>query len=164
MISAASTAAALALVLSLAPSASAISTPDQGSSATTADREFKLKQQKKISRGIFKHTNRFRRGHGLNRLRDGKCVDRAANRQARKMARRQEIFHQDLGKILDKCEAGRVGENVASGGTTGRSVVRMWKNSEGHRANLLGEKYTHLGVGAVRRGGTLYSVQVFLSR
>ena len=51
-----------------------------------------------------------------------------------------------------------VGENIAYGYPTPEAVVRGWMNSEGHRANILSQSYTHLIVGIE---GT-YWVQLFL--
>lgn len=39
------------------------------------------------------------------------------------------------------------GENIASGYTTPEAVVAGWMNSPGHKANILSDKYTHIGVG-----------------
>lgn len=39
------------------------------------------------------------------------------------------------------------GENIAQGQRTPEEVVKAWMNSEGHRANILSDKYTHIGVG-----------------
>ena len=48
------------------------------------------------------------------------------------------------------------GENVASGYTSAKQVVSGWLNSEGHRANILNEKFTKLGVGFVANTGNRY--------
>ena len=40
-------------------------------------------------------------------------------------------------------------ENIAMGYATAEAVVTGWMNSAGHRANILSEKYTHIGVGHV---------------
>lgn len=45
--------------------------------------------------------------------------------------------------------AGYSGENVATGHTTPKQVVDSWLKSQGHRANILNEHYTKLGVGLV---------------
>ena len=44
------------------------------------------------------------------------------------------------------------GENIARGYKTPEGVVRGWMNSEGHRKNILKERYTHIGVGYVEKG------------
>lgn len=38
-------------------------------------------------------------------------------------------------------------ENLAGGRADPVSTVEQWMNSEGHRKNILGEKYTHIGIG-----------------
>ena len=39
------------------------------------------------------------------------------------------------------------GENIAAGQKTPQQVVTAWMNSPGHRANILSENFTYLGVG-----------------
>jgi uncharacterized protein YkwD len=40
-----------------------------------------------------------------------------------------------------------LGENIAYGLTDGEAAVNSWMNSDGHRANILNEHYTEIGVG-----------------
>ena len=54
------------------------------------------------------------------------------------------------------------GENIAKGQTSAQQVVEAWMNSEGHRANILDEKFTHIGVGYVSSGH--YWTQMFISK
>ena len=52
-------------------------------------------------------------------------------------------------------------ENVAYGATTGKQVVTLWKNSPGHRRNMLGH-YKYIGIGIAKdRQGRIYYTQVF---
>ena len=53
------------------------------------------------------------------------------------------------------------GENIAYGQTTSEDVMNAWMNSAGHRANILGEKYTHIGIGVYESGGVIYWSQFF---
>lgn len=55
-----------------------------------------------------------------------------------------------------------VGENLAAGQTTPEQAVTDWMNSPGHRANILDERFTEIGI-AVRVGGDygVYWVQEF---
>ncbi len=53
------------------------------------------------------------------------------------------------------------GENVAYGYATPEAVMSAWMTSEGHRANILNEGYTDIGVGYFTDGGRGYWVQVF---
>lgn len=55
-----------------------------------------------------------------------------------------------------------VGENIAWGQKSPEEVMNAWMNSPGHRANILNEKYTRIGVGHYQNGkGTNYWVQLF---
>src|SRR3954470_23077123 len=86
----------------------------------------------------FTETNASRPDHGLKPLKPNECLRHAAVRQAKLMAQAEQIFHQDLGRVMKDCHLNTAGENVAYGYPTGRSVVNDgWMNSEGHRANIL---------------------------
>lgn len=50
------------------------------------------------------------------------------------------------------------GENIAQGATTAEGVMSLWMDSDGHRANILSERSTEMGVGFC--GGSTW-VQVF---
>jgi len=41
------------------------------------------------------------------------------------------------------------GENIAMGYSTAEAVVKAWMNSESHRANILSDRYTSMGIGFV---------------
>ena len=45
--------------------------------------------------------------------------------------------------------------------TVAAMAVDNWLHSEGHRENLLGGEYAHLGVGVFQRGQTFWITQVF---
>ncbi len=107
-------------------------------------------------------TNNKRQANDRATLKRGRCVQRFARKQAKRMANQDRMFHQDLGPILNQCDLSMVGENVAYGYDTGRKVVRAWMHSEGHRANILNRHYRLLGM-AMRRAddGTPYAAQVF---
>lgn len=57
-----------------------------------------------------------------------------------------------------------VGENIAAGQATPQKVVTSWMNSEGHRANILSEDYTHMGIGYYHtsKGYQYYWAQIFI--
>lgn len=52
------------------------------------------------------------------------------------------------------------GENIAYGQQSAQEVMTAWMNSEGHRANILGD-YTYIGIGVYENGGTIYWSQMF---
>lgn len=59
-----------------------------------------------------------------------------------------------------------VGENIgkfrnSTGSFSPQELVAGWMNSPSHRENILHPDYTHLGVGIVKQGGTLFATQNF---
>ncbi|WP_404468007.1 CAP domain-containing protein [Sutcliffiella horikoshii] len=54
------------------------------------------------------------------------------------------------------------GENIAQGQQSPEEVVNAWMNSEGHRANIMNENFTHIGVGHVEEGN--YWTQMFIGK
>ena len=53
------------------------------------------------------------------------------------------------------------GENIAAGQENAEDVMKSWMNSEGHRNNILGKSFTHIGVGCYEHNNKLYWVQLF---
>lgn len=123
--------AATLITLTLVPTAPA-------TAATTAG---------SYSRSAFAATNHQRVKHHRVKLRRGECLHGFAKRQAVRMARREEIYHQDLQAILRKCGMNLVGENVAAGFPSGKSVVNDgWMKSKDHRANILEPRYRRMAI------------------
>ena len=111
---------------------------------------------------LHNQTNQARRTHDIRKLKPGRCLQRFAQRQARRMAKQQRLYHQNLGVVLHRCHARRVGENVAYGYSTPRANTRAWMNSPGHRRNILDRRFTRMGIGvAVDRHGRTWTAQVF---
>jgi uncharacterized protein YkwD len=111
-------------------------------------------------------TNAVRHDRHLHGLRPDRCLQRFAARQAERMAARHLMFHQDIGTTLRRCHLRAVGENVAVGYPSGRSVVRQgWMKSPPHRANLLHRSFRIVAV-AARRGsdGRWYASQLLAQR
>ncbi|WP_206055689.1 CAP domain-containing protein [Nocardioides sp. GY 10127] len=107
-------------------------------------------------------TNHARTSRGRVALKKQACVQRKAEKQARKMARTGTLEHQDLGPVMDDCGLTDAGENIAYGYANGRAVVRAWMHSPGHRANILNKRFRLLGMAAVKDDdGTWWACQVF---
>ena len=108
-------------------------------------------------------TNAAREANDRKAFKVDECLRGFAVKQARKMAAAGEIFHQDLGAIMDECGLVTTGENVAYGYPTGRKVVNKgWMRSDGHRANILNPDFKLVAVAARRdEGGTWFVAQVF---
>ncbi|WP_141014228.1 CAP domain-containing protein [Nocardioides sambongensis] len=112
--------------------------------------------------GTVAHTNRRRVAHERRQVRVHRCLTRMARKQARRMAAQERMFHQEMGAVLRRCDLSRVGENVAYGYPTGKSVVKAWMHSPGHRRNILDGRFRLIGVGAARSDdGVWYAAQVF---
>ena len=110
---------------------------------------------------VYVHTNRHRAAHDRVALKKSTCLDRYAERQARRMAKQQRMYHQDMGPILRRCRLSQVGENVAVGYPGGKSVTAAWMHSAGHRRNMLNSRHRLVGVGAYQdERGRWYVAQV----
>jgi uncharacterized protein YkwD len=123
-------------------------------------------QQKGIDDDVLKYTNQFRRANGLTELRMNEDLSKIAEKHSEDMAKGRCAFgHSGFDKrereASKKMHCTAFAENVAFGAETGRQVVDLWKNSPGHRQNLLGH-YKYMGIGVSKsRDGSLYYTQVF---
>ncbi|HET6996573.1 MAG TPA: CAP domain-containing protein [Chitinophagaceae bacterium] len=116
---------------------------------------------------VLSHTNQFRRSHGLSSLVMRDDLNAIARKHSENMARGRIGFgHSGFDKRYRQvCTQVRgvheVAENVAYGARSGKEVVKQWKNSPGHRRNMLG-KYKYIGIGTAKdRRGNIYYTQVF---
>ena len=53
------------------------------------------------------------------------------------------------------------GENLAKGYKTPEDTVNAWMNSPGHRANILDNSFTYVGIGVYKHNGYYYVAQEF---
>jgi uncharacterized protein YkwD len=114
--------------------------------------------------------NKRRADHGCNPLRANKAITRAARKHTRKMANANSLSHQlpgepSLGQRLTNAGYKHwrlVGENIAYGYPTPKSVVRGWMNSPDHRQNILKCRFRDTGVGyATTAAGVAFWTQDF---
>ena len=111
---------------------------------------------------VFDNANAQRKKYDRVSLKGSKCLDRFAERQAKRMADQQRMYHQHLGPILEACNLSMVGENVAYGYSNGRAAVTAWMKSPGHKADILNPKYRLTAVGAYQdEDGRWYVAHVF---
>lgn len=134
-----------------------------GMTALTAAPAQAASQASKYGTSAERTTNRHRAKHDRVKLKGNKCLKKYAKRHARKMARERYMRHQPLRPVLSACNMRMVGENVAYGYRSGRSVVSDgWMKSPGHRKNILRRKYRRSEVAAVKGSdGLWYAVQLF---
>ncbi|KAA0273191.1 MAG: CAP domain-containing protein [Acidobacteria bacterium] len=146
--------AALLLALALVPEGAAAA-QCKGGDASPA----KL-SDKRAARAVLCLINKQRRRHHLRPLRRHRAQTEAARAHNRRMVERGCFSHRcpgepDLAGRLTRagylpcgCSWG-IAENIAFGsGRAGspRSIVDAWMSSAGHRANILGAGYRHIGV------------------
>lgn len=121
-----------------------------------------------VEQTVIDRTNAERKLAGLRPLAESQQLADAARRHAHDMARRDVMDHKLGGRLpADRVRATgfeyrAVGENIAQRQPTPKAVVDAWMDSRGHRQNILGEQFTHIGVGmAINSKGEPYWVQVF---
>jgi len=111
--------------------------------------------------------NKERRQLGLRTLRPDARARAVAEEHARRMARRGRIYHNPaLGTAAGRRRLGSpafVGENVGVGPSV-RAVHTAFMRSDDHRRNILLPRYRRVGVGAAWQNGSLWVVEVFLTR
>jgi hypothetical protein len=118
--------------------------------------------------------NNFRRAHKLGPLLRSAVLDDAARAHVADLLRRNYFEHtspegftsEHRVGLLARRFVGAAGENIAmqEGGDTqpGPSeFAKMWRESPGHRANMLRPDYTHIGFGVVAKGDRTIAGTVF---
>jgi uncharacterized protein YkwD len=113
---------------------------------------------------VIKYANVERARRDLRKVSPSACLDSYAESWARNMAKKQRLYHQELGPILSKCKLSQVGENIAFGYPSGKSVTKAWIGSPPHKANLLNRRHRLIGVGAVRDKNGYWWVSEILGR
>ena len=116
---------------------------------------------------VFDQTNQFRRSKGLSRLQLRDELNTIAQQHSENMAGGRvafghEGFAQRSAGASTAIHAIRsFAENVAYGPASAKEIMNMWKNSPGHRSNMLGHyRYTGIGIAADKQGQIFYT-QVF---
>lgn len=119
---------------------------------------------------VLRLVNQERKKQGLNELVLNHTLNGIATKKAEDMRDNNYFSHQSAryGSPFEMLQSFGVkyssaGENIAAGQKTAQQVMNDWMNSSGHRANILNNNYTELGVGYVE-GGTYgtYWVQLFV--
>jgi hypothetical protein len=123
--------------------------------------------------GVMAFTNRERRNAGLTVFLADAELDRVALERARDMFAKGYFEHvspsgESASTVAEDIEYEyiTIGENIALGNfADDETLVQAWMDSPGHKANILHNKFTHLGV-AAEKGlyngkQTWISVQIF---
>ncbi len=123
----------------------------------------------KLEKEVLKETNQFRKSRGKKLLQWHDGLSELARQHSEAMASGNTPFgHQGFelrekqARKLLSARLSAVAENVAYGSETASDVVTQWKNSPGHRQNMLGN-FRHIGVGtATDAEGRIYFTQIFV--
>lgn len=119
---------------------------------------------------VLELVNEERREAGLSRLRLSVRLCEIARLKAEDMAERGYFSHNSpiYGSAFDMMSEYGInymtaGENIARGQKDAEAVVASWLSSDGHRDNILKERYEEMGVGcAVDDRGRTCWVQMFV--
>ena len=114
-------------------------------------------------------TNEKRASRGLKPLNANWELSRVARYKSQDMANNKYFSHTSptYGSPFNMIKNFGIkyrsaGENIAYGQRTPAQVVNSWRNSAGHRANMLNANYTDIGVGYVANGN--YWTQMFIQK
>jgi uncharacterized protein YkwD len=115
------------------------------------------------SGGLAHQINQFRAANGVHKLRVSRSLNRSATRYARRLIRTDRFGH--ASRIQASSRFSSLGEVLAykpGWRKSGRSALRMWMRSGGHRSTLLMRRFSHIGAGRARGrfGGRLVTIWV----
>jgi len=111
----------------------------------------------------YSMVNSLRSSVGVGELSRSGELNTKAQKQADRMAAKGTIFHSK--SLSSGVSAGwsRIGENVAMAGSI-EDAQKALENSPPHYENMTNGAFTEMGVGVTVKNGTVYVVQVFVSR
>jgi uncharacterized protein YkwD len=97
----------------------------------------------------------FRAANGLGPVGVDSRLMQAAATQAEAMGERDEMGHNVIGPLSRRVSAagydwGATAENLGAGYVSLEGAMQGWKDSPGHRKNLLNPRVSEIGVAAVR--------------
>jgi uncharacterized protein YkwD len=101
----------------------------------------------------------YRRAHGLSAVQADSKLDAVALRQAQAMASSGTISHSAGGSFSSRVaplRKSRAAENIAAGFLSFAETLKQWKESAGHRANLLMPGAKKVGVASVANARSPY--------
>ena len=133
-------------------------TPDSGSGGGSSQTSYAAQ--------VVSLVNAERAKYGLSALTMDSSVTAAAQVRAGELYRSFSHTRPDGRSCFTALrEAGAsysgAGENIAYGQRSPEAVMQAWMNSSGHRANILSNKYTKIGVGYTVKNGVTYWTQMF---
>lgn len=123
-----------------------------------------------IAADVTELVNAEREKAGLKGLKNDPKLNSIADMRAKELTKLFSHTRPDGTDCFDALEDNGIknvysGENIAGGYPSVKAAVEGWMKSEGHKANILGENYTRIGVGFYKDDSDLgyYWVQIFTS-
>ena len=122
-----------------------------------------------MEQAVLNLTNAERQKAGLSPLQsDSKLMD-SARAKSKDMSANKYFSHTSptYGSPFDQMKSFGVSyrsaaENIAQGQRSAEEVVKAWMESPGHRQNILGANFTHIGIGYDANGN--YWTQQFIQK
>lgn len=132
--------------------------PGSGSSSNTGSAAQQPSDADSVRNQILQLVNQARAEAGLQPLRTTSALNSAAQTRAQELSQVYSHNRPDGSSCFTVLgEKGisyrSAGENIAIGYKTAQQVFNAWMNSEGHRKNILSEKFTHIGIGYTAQQG-----------
>ncbi len=119
---------------------------------------------KQILRGleneVIRQVNAERAKYGLHPLSVSARLNSAALVRAQEIVAKFSHTRPD-GSSWSTVSSEAFGENIAKGHSSANRVMAAWMTSQGHRANILRERFGSIGVCALKVNGITYWVQLF---
>jgi uncharacterized protein YkwD len=128
--------------------------------ASAADRRSAEQVQTRLETLV----NRKRAAVGVRQLRISARLERYAGGHSADMAARGLLYHDAALRAEVLSGASAWGENVGRTKSDDAALAlhRMFLASPAHRANVLRSRWTHMGIGVVKRNGVVYVTQRFV--
>lgn len=135
-----------------------ITIPDANSLSSYEQQVFELVNKERVARGLatFKYNNNLAY---CARVKSQDMIDK------KYFAHNSPTYGSPF-QMMEKfgLRFSAAGENIAYGQKTAAEVMNAWMNSPGHKANILSQAYTTIGVGVAKAAnGTLYWTQQFMN-
>jgi uncharacterized protein YkwD len=112
---------------------------------------------------MLRQINSFRRGSNAGELKLSRDLGAAAVHHSQDMAEKNYFDHNLKGGVSWKENIKRhgyrgspIGENIAAGHESASKTFTQWKNSSGHRRNMLDKSFKVIGIGRAFDKSSLY--------
>ena len=120
-----------------------------------------------LSKAVFELVNIERRKEGKTELIYRQDLQICVNIRAEEIMERFDHIRPNNTECFtvlpeNNIEYSAAGENIAEGQETAKAVMESWMNSEGHKENILSEKFTGIAIGVAEKDGRYYWVQIFI--